>query len=362
MPPTIPVNDLRRQSVDELEQLKEIASRVVGSGWHILGPEVERFEDLFARYLGVRHVIGVANGTDALELSLRAIGVGPGSEVIVAANAAGYANVAARLAGAQITYVDVLPHNGLIDPDSLAATISDRTAAVVVTHLFGQMVDIDDVRTRIPDRVRIIEDCAQAHGATHRGRRAGSRGDIAAFSFYPTKNLGAIGDGGAVATSDLDLHRQVRSLRTYGWGKKYEVELAHGRNSRLDELQAAFLSYRLDFLDQRNDRRRAIAAEYARGVAAPLFGSVDDERYVAHLCVFAVDQRSALRTELAACGVATDVHYPVPDHRQAAWYAADVTLPVTEMLAEHVVTVPCFPEMTDDEVAHVASTLSRFLK
>jgi dTDP-4-amino-4,6-dideoxygalactose transaminase len=240
--------------------------------------------------------------------------------------------------------------------------LGPKTRAVVVTHLYGLLGDVGGVAALCRDRgIALVEDCAQAAGARLDGRRAGGFGDVAAFSFYPTKNLAALGDGGAVATDSDDVADRVRRLRQYGWDQKYRVSLRGGRNSRLDELQAAVLRIRLGRLDEWNARRRQIARRYA-AVLAPgvgLFVAGDGENYVAHLAVILAEDRERLRDTLEVAGIATDVHYPIADHRQPAWRDdyADVELPVTEHAVAHVLTVPCFPELTEDEIERVCEVL-----
>ncbi len=350
----IPVNDLRRQLSAERERLLAAMAGVVDSGWLILGPSVTTFEDAFADHVGASSVIGVANGTDALVLAMRALGLGPGHGVLMAANAGGYAATAARLVGATPVYADV-DERGLLDPDDIADRDLPLVSAVVVTHLYGQLADVAAIRRVLPG-VPVIEDCAQAHGAGAVGGRAGSHGDVSTFSFYPTKNLGAIGDGGAVATSRTDLAEAVRSLRTYGWSGKYEVGRAGGTNSRLDELQAAVLSERLADLDRRNARRTEIAAEIDRASGGRVLGA-GTPGFVAHLCVITTRDRDDARRRLAEQGVSTDVHYPIPDHLQPAWSDPAVRLPVTQRLAETVLTLPCFPELSDAEVEIIVAAV-----
>lgn len=355
----MPLNDLARSVADEGPELLEVIRRVVDRGWFVQGPELEAFEVALASYVGVGHAIGVASGTDALELALRATGCRPGSRVLMAANAGYYAAAAATRIGAQPVYADV-------DPETLslsAATVRQaiRSAdCVIITHLYGRLADVEPVAALCRAAgVRLIEDCAQAIGARRGGRHAGSFGDLAAVSFYPTKNLGALGDGGAVLTDDDQLAEQVRSLRQYGWAGKYEVAQAGGVNSRLDEIQAAVLRWRLDRLDAVNDRRRAVVRRYAAALppAVGRLAWVDGPEHVAHLAVVVCDDRPTLASHLADAGVATAIHFPVPDHLQAAYRGAPVRLPVTEHLARCVLTLPCFAELREDEIERVDAAL-----
>ena len=361
----IPLHDLSRQ-LDELgPALHAAVDEVLRSGRYVFGPRVAEFEAQFAAYCGVRHCVSVANGTDALELALRALGCGAGSEVVTVANAGMYASAAIIAAGARPVLADIDSVTMTMAPDSLARCISARTKAVIVTHLYGRLANVeallDEARAHA---IAVIEDCAQAHGARRNARMAGAWGDIGCYSFYPTKNLGALGDGGAVVTSSDSLAAALRELRQYGWTSKYHATRSHGRNSRLDEIQAAVLLLKLKYLDRWNDRRRAIIARFREAagddILLPDVGGMD---HAAHLCVARCPAREPLRRHLAADGVATDIHYPVPDHRQVALagiFPPDLSLPATEKAVGEIVTLPCFPEMTDEEVAHICNSLARF--
>ena len=352
----VPLNALDRQTRHGLdERFAQAFERVMRSGWFVLGREVAAFEEEFAAYCGVAHAIGVGNGSDALELAIAALDLPQGSEIAVAPNAAMYATLAILANGFEPRFVDVDPETATIDADAFERTLTPRTRAVVVTHLYGRLADIGAILERDATRhITVIEDCAQAHGAARGGRKAGSFGRMGCFSFYPTKNLGALGDGGAVVTSDATTAARLRQLRQYGWTSKYDVGLAHGRNSRLDELQAALLREKLPLLDEWNRRRRAIAQRYGNGIRharirTPAPGGEDD---VAHLYVVRSDGRDALRAHLAARGIATDIHYPIPDHRQRVFGGryGDLQLPQAEALAREALSLPCFPELGDDEV------------
>jgi len=357
------INDLRRHQEAVAGAIGESLARVAQSGWFVLGAEGEAFEAAFAAYCGTPHAIGVANGTDALELALKALGVKAGDRVATVANAGFYACTALNAIGAAPLFVDVDAESQLMDLDALETALGQHpVAAIVVTHLYGRLHDMDRLaalsrRFATP----LLEDCAQAHGAARDGRRAGSFGDAAAFSFYPTKNLGALGDGGAVVTRRADVDEAVRALRQYGWSGKYEVSRAGGRNSRLDELQAAVLRAKLPRLDGWNARRREISARYSQGISHPEVRTppVSGEDDVAHLYVVRTARRDALRAHLKSAGVAADVHYPIPDHRQPCWAGRlDVRLPVTEELAGEVLTLPCFPELTHAEVDQVIAAVN----
>lgn len=358
------INDLSARLARHEAQIKGAVDRVIASGWLVLGPEVTRFEESFARFHGSSHCVGVANGTDAIELALRAVGVGSGDTVATVANAAMYVATAMQPIGAQPHFMDV-------DLDSKVATLAEVTRAVdagckavVVTHLYGQAVPGIASMAEYCARkgVALIEDCSQAHGAMVGGRRVGTFGTAGTFSFYPTKNLGALGDGGAVITDDSATADGVRMLRQYAWSKKYQVERAGACNSRLDELQAAILSELLPHLDEANLRRRAIATQYSRELRHPQVtvppGRGDD--YVAHLYVVRCTQRDALRAHLKQSGIASDVHYPIADHRQPLFAGRfdAIRLENTERLAEEVLTLPCYPEMRDEDAQRVVQAVN----
>jgi aminotransferase EvaB len=359
----IPINDLSRRHAPIAGELSKAIDRVLTRGWYILGPEVEAFETEFARYCGAPYCAGVGNGTDALELALLALDVKPGAEVATVANAGMYATTAILRAGAIPLYVDVDAHSMTMGAAALASAISDATASVIVTHLYGQMADIGELLAVAARRHNtLIEDCAQAHGAKHGGRKAGAWGALGCFSFYPTKNLGALGDGGAIVTADADLHARIRALRQYGWTARYRSTIGGGRNSRLDEIQAAVLRAQLPHLDAWNARRREIAHMYGSvlaGSAVTLPQTGDDS--VAHLYVIRSAEREGIRAALTAAGIASDVHYPIPDHLQESLREVPfrrTALPVTEACVREILTLPCFPDMTDEEVGEVARVVA----
>ncbi|MBU6198756.1 MAG: DegT/DnrJ/EryC1/StrS family aminotransferase [Xanthomonadaceae bacterium] len=337
-------------------------ARVVDRGWFVLGPELETFETEFARYCGVAHAVGVANGTDAIELALRALGVACGDEVIVAANAGFYSTTALRAIGAQPVYADVDQRHLNIDPAAAAMAITPHTKAIIATHLYGRMADVAGLRELCSRHgLALLEDCAQAHGARRGGIVAGAWGDAAAFSFYPTKNLGALGDAGLVTCPDDRIALRLRRLRQYGWKDKYVAIDGPARNSRLDEIQAAVLRERLPTLDERNKRRREIAITYA-AVRHPAIThpDVDGDDYIAHLYVVRTSHREALREHLRGRGIASDVHYPVLDADQPVLCGqiARCALPVSAQATAEIVSLPCYPEMTDAEVSRVSDALA----
>jgi dTDP-4-amino-4,6-dideoxygalactose transaminase len=366
MSPTPPIsvalNDLLRQTTALQHELAASVNRVLASGWYILGRECAAFEAEFAAYCGVPHCITVANGTDALELALRGLGVGPGDTVATVANAGGYSTTAIRAVGAEPLYIDIDPSSMNMSAADLAGRLTPAVRAVIATHLYGRMADLPALlavagRAAVP----LVEDCAQAHGAAIGGRKAGSWGALACFSFYPTKNLGALGDGGAITTNDPQLAQRVKSLRQYGWNGKYRCA-EYGRNSRMDEMQAAILRAKLPHLDGWNARRRQIAATYSAALAANGVDCPRDfgENYVAHLYVVRSQARDRVRAALAARGIATDIHYPVPDHLQQAARgtpAAAAQLPATEQAAGEILTLPCYAELKDEEISAVVGAL-----
>lgn len=359
------LNNLRVHNDRFDDALREAFERVLESGWFALGPEVEAFESEFADYCGAPHCVGVANGTDALELAIRGLGIGRGDEVITAANAGMYSTTAILASGATPSYADIQPSTLTLCPQDVAARIGPATRAIVVTHLFGRLADVDSLRA-LADRhgLAMIEDCAQAHGAERGGKRAGFWGDAAAFSFYPTKNLGALGDGGAVLTRDPAIAAKVRQLRQYGWESKYVSSVAGGRNSRLDELQAALLRAKLPNLDALNEERRTTAAALASAVSHPGITKPDvtGEDFVAHLFVVQTERRASLQEHLRAQDIASDIHYPVLDYQQVS-VAQSLEAPhleVSERLLSRILTLPCYPELSAQDIARLAETTANW--
>lgn len=348
-------------------EIQDAIARVLESGAYVLGGEVEDFERAFAGHCGVTRAVGVGSGTDALILALRALGIAAGDEVITVSHTA-LATVAAIVAGgAKPVLVDVDEASYTIDPSRIEEAIGPRTKAIVVVHLYGRPADLDAIQAIARRRgLRLIEDCAQASGARYGDRRVGSIGDIGCFSFYPTKNLGAIGDGGMVTTNDAALAERVRRLRQYGWNEKRETDDV-GVNSRLDPLQAAILCVKLPHLDADNARRAAIARRYARGLAGlPLTLPATDNApgHVHHLYVLACDDRDELAKHLSNQGVASAIYYPIPAHRHKG-YAERVRipeagLPVTERLAGRILSLPIYSELTDSDADRVIAAVCAF--
>ena len=367
---SIPMNDLRRRYARHEAELSSVALDVLASGYWINGPRTAAFCRDFAAATGVAHCVGVANGSDALEIALRCLVTNPARrEVVTVANAGGYTTTACRLIGLTPVYVDIEERSQLIDIDHAVAGVGPATGAVVVTHLYGGLVDVPALRAALDTAghadVPVIEDCAQAHGLRGCGAGAGAFGELATFSFYPTKNLGALGDGGAIVTGDAELAARVAQLRMYGWGGKYDVVTAGGRNSRLDELQAALLSALLPHVDADNERRREIIARYAAAAVAGTAIVSSPHGTVGHLAVMLADDRDRLETHLRERGVSTDIHFPILDCDQAGWATGDQRigpggLDISRRSVKRILSVPCFPEMTDDEVAQVCDALGSY--
>ena len=349
-----------RLGPDEATAVREAVERVITDGPWILGPEVEAFEAAFADYTGSPEAVGVGNGTDALVVALTALGLSPGAGVLVAADEGGYASTAARIAGLVPVVMDISRESLTVDTTTAAAAVRPGVEAVVVTHLHGDAVPLDALDAwRREAGLALVEDCAQAHGLRVDGRHVGTTGDAATFSFYPTKNLGAIGDGGLVGFSRGEVAARARALRQYGWkAERFRVDLAHGRNTRLDPLQAAVLTARLPHLDARNDLRRAQASRWrsALGDRAELRG--DLATTVAHHAVVLSDARDSLAAHLASRGIDTAVHYPHLVGEMPGLRAEGGPTPMAAETALRILSLPCVPEMNDDEADRVDEALA----
>ncbi len=363
---TIPFVDLKAAYRRLQPEIDAAVATVLESGWYILGAEVAAFEEAFARYLGLPHVVGVASGTDAVLLALRACGIGVGDEVITVSHTAVATVAAIELCGAIPRLVDVEPGTLTLDPQALAKAVTGRTKAIIPVHLYGCPADMTPILTCAQEHgLAVIEDCAQAHGARYAGRQVGTLGDAAAFSFYPTKNLGAMGDGGAVATSRADVAERLRLLRQYGWRERYISDVP-GLNSRLDELQAAILRVRLRHLDEENETRRRLAATYSdnlSGLPLQLPAVRSGDRHVYHLYAIRTARREELRAHLRERGIGTAVHYPVPVHLQPAYARLGYgpgSLPVTEDAARSLLSLPLYPDLPADAPATVAEAIAQF--
>jgi dTDP-4-amino-4,6-dideoxygalactose transaminase len=361
----VPFLDLKSVNRNVEGLLEDAFRRVVNSGWYIQGKELEAFESEFAEYCKVEHCVGVGNGLDAIHLLLAAYGVGPGDEVIVPSNTFIATWLAVTRCGATPVAAEPNPDSFNIDPQAIEAAITPRTVAIIPVHLFGQPADMDAINSIASrHKLLVIEDAAQSQGAQYRGRPSGSLGNAAATSFYPGKNLGALGDGGAVMTSDSAIARKVKQLRNYGSPVKYQHD-SLGYNSRLDELQAAFLRIKLRELDSVNARRREIAQCYTEALAAseirpPHVPTWADP--VWHLYVVRTARRDQLQEHLKLNGVETMVHYPIPPHRQKCYAdtLSDNAQPIAEKLAGEILSLPISPSMTNAQVQHVIDQLRAF--
>lgn len=359
----IPFLDLGDSYRELKPQIDAAVARVLDGGWYILGPEVDAFEAEWAAYCGAKHAVGLANGLDALILALRALDIGAGDEVIVPSNTFIATWLAVSAVGAVPVPVepDAATHN--IDPALIEAAITPRTRAIMPVHLYGQPADLDPIlETARRHGLKVIEDAAQAHGARYKGRRIGAHGDVVCWSFYPGKNLGALGDGGAVTTDDTAVAERIALLRNYGSRQKY-VNEEKGVNSRLDPIQAAILRVKLAYLDDWTERRRKIAAAYAEGLrnCGLVLPHVPEwAEPVWHLYVVCTEERAALQARLQAEGISTSIHYPIPPHLQAAYadcgIAADA-LPLATRLAEQVLSLPIGPQLTPTQVQTVIASL-----
>jgi dTDP-4-amino-4,6-dideoxygalactose transaminase len=364
----VPFLSLEAVNTRHADELKAAAARVIDSGWYVLGEELATFESEFAGWCGVRHAIGVGNGLDALALLLRGyIELGrlaEGDEVIVPGNTF----IASFLAitGNRLVAVPVEPDPASfnLDPACVEAAIGPRTRAIMAVHLYGQLAEMPALRSLAGRHgLLLVEDAAQAHGAAFDGRRAGAFGDAAGFSFFPTKNLGALGDAGAVTTDDAALAHCVRALRNYGSEVKYQHRL-RGSNSRLDELQAALLRVKLRYVDEDTRLRRQVARRYLDGIRHPdivLPFVAREDAHAWHLFVLRCRHRDALQRHLLACGIQAQVHYPVPPHRQPAYAGLlDVHLPLTERLHEEVLSLPLGPTLADADAGRVIAAVNAF--
>jgi dTDP-4-amino-4,6-dideoxygalactose transaminase len=339
---------------------------VLEASWFILGQQGEAFETEFAAYCGAKHAVGVGSGTEALHLALRACGVGQGDEVITVPNTAVPTVCAIDFAGARPVFADIDPLSFTLDPAELARRLTPRTKAIVPVHLYGQPANMGPiVEFARRHGLRVVDDAAQAHGAEYQGRRVGALADATAWSFYPSKNLGAYGDAGAVTTDDDGLAQRLRMLRNYGEETRYHHSI-RGFNSRLDEIQAALLRVKLRHLDEWNERRRAIAARYAAAIRHPeveLPAQASWARHVFHLYVVRSPRRDALREHLQAREIGTQIHYPLPIYRQAAYADLEVPpgdCPEAERAADEILSLPIYPELSDAQIAAVVDAVNGF--
>ena len=358
----VPFLDLKAGYLEIKEEIDAAIQRVLDSGWYILGPEVEAFESEFATYCEAQYAVGVANGLDALHLALLAMDIGPGDEVIVPSNTYIATWLAVTQCGATPVPVEPDEKTYNIDPEKIEAVITPRTKAIIPVHLYGQPADLDPILAIARKyNLRVLEDAAQAHGARYKGRRVGSHGDVVAWSFYPGKNLGAIGDGGAITTNDALIADRIKILRNYGSKQKYVNEIK-GYNSRLDPMQAAVLRVKLKYLDAWNDRRRTIAESYINNISSddvslPLVPNWAEP--VWHLFVLRHNNRDALERNLADKSIGSLVHYPIPPHKQQAYLGSGYNnYPLAEKLAAEVISLPIGPHLTVANSLRIAEIIS----
>ena len=356
--------DLKKINERFRGELDAAAKRMLDSGWYLLGKEIERFEADFAAYCGVKHCIGCANGLDALKLIIKAYGFGPGDEIVAPANTYIASILAISDNGCTPVLVEPKWETRLIDEDLIEAAITSRTKAIFVVHLYGRAMNMTKIWAIAKKRgLKVIEDSAQAHGAMFDGRRVGNLGDASGFSFYPGKNLGCLGDGGAVTTNDDELATKVRALRNYGSDVKYDFPY-QGTNSRLDEIQAAWICVKSPHLDDDNQRRREIAARYCAEIKNPLIELTqcpNDESMVWHVFAVTCPRRDELQKYLADKEIQTVIHYPIPPHKQpcyAGWN--DRSYPITERIHRKILSLPISPVLTDDEVETVIHVVNDF--
>ena len=362
----IPVANPKAQNEALKEKLDEAVKRVFSSGWYILGEEVRLFEKEFADLLGAPFCIGVASGTDALILALKAVGTKPGDEVITVSHSAVATVAAVELAGAIPVFIDIDPSTRCMDPSLLSDLVTEKTKAILPVHIYGQPAPMQEILSIAQDHgLKVVEDCAQAHGAEINGRKVGTFGDAGAFSFYPTKNLGGIGDGGAVITNSAEIAGCIRELREYGWKERF-VSSIQGMNSRLDELQAAILRIKLPYLLENNKRRREIGTRYCQaidrlGIVPPR--QIEDTLHAMHLFVVECGNRDEFRHYMEEMGIGTALHYPFPIHLQPAFEGrirGGTDLSYTESLYERIVSLPMFPELTDMQVGRICNALRKW--
>jgi dTDP-4-amino-4,6-dideoxygalactose transaminase len=361
----IPCANPKAQYLSYRDDINSAIQRVLDSGWYVLGEEVIRFEKEFAQFNTVSHAVGVGSGTEALHIALRALDIGQGDEVITTAHTAVATASAIDLAGAKPIFVDIEPGFFTIDPDLIEDAITPKTKAIIPVHIYGQPCDMDAImKIANKNNLKVIEDCAQAHGAEYNGKRVGSIGDVGCFSFYPTKNLGAIGDGGALVTNDDQLAGKIKLLREYGWKERY-ISSKEGWNSRLDELQAAILHVKLKHLDEDNSRRNKHAKIYfdlLNILPLELPKTRSNSSHVFHLFVIKIEQRNKLRDYLQKNGVNTTIQYPVPVHKQKYFQkmCSEKSLPVTEEVAKNILSLPMYPELKEKEINKVSNILKDY--
>ena len=355
----------KAQYLSYRNDINSAIQRVLDSGWYVLGEEVTRFEKEFAQFNTVSYAVGVGSGTEALHIALRALDIGQGDEVITTAHTAVATASAIDLAGAKPIFVDIEPDFLTIDPDLIEDAITPKTKAIIPVHIYGQSCNMDAImKIANKNKLKVIEDCAQAHGAEYNGKRVGSIGDVGCFSFYPTKNLGAIGDGGALVTNDDQLAGKIKLLREYGWKERY-ISSKEGWNSRLDELQAAILHVKLKHLDEDNFRRNKHAKIYfdlLEFLPLELPKTRSNSSHTFHLFVIKIEQRNKLKDYLQKNCVNTTIQYPVPVHKQKYFQkmCSEKSLPVTEQVAKNILSIPMYPELEEKEINKVSNKLKDY--
>ena len=361
----IPIFNMQVKLAKHAERIQFAIKEVVESGNLILGEFVELFESNFATYVEVKNCIGVGNGTDAIEIALRSLNLEETALIGIAANAGGYSRIAINSIGLTPVYVDVDEDSNCINLGNALKLIDLGVSTIIVTHLYGRVApDIREIAVACRSAgVWLIEDCAQAHGSSLDQTRAGQFGDLATFSFYPTKNLGGVGDAGCVVTNNQELADRIRSLRTYGWAGKYNVVVKNGRNSRIDSIQARVLDALLPHLEAENAERRAIAIKVGGNLSSDFIRLLNSEDYGCnfHLLLVRTAYRSKLQEHLKELNIGSAIHYPIPDHEQIAWIDnINSGLPITEKLASEILSVPCYPGMTAIEINRLIEALNSF--
>ncbi len=361
----IPCASPKAQYLSHKAEIDTVISRVLDKGLYILGEEVKAFEEEFAEYIGVSHGIGVGSGTEAIHLALKCLSIRQDDEVITVSHTAVATVAAIELTGAKAVFVDIEPAYYTLDAKKLEVVITPKTKAIVVVHIYGQPADLDQImKVARKHNLPVVEDCAQAHGARYKDRRVGSYGELACFSFYPTKNLGALGDGGIVVTNDAQLAQKVKLLREYGWTQRY-VSDCPGWNTRLDEIQAAVLRVKLRYLDDDNTKRAKIAELYNEqlgGTDLILPKQRENAEHVYHLYVVRSNKRDELLAFLKEKGIGVSIHYPVPVHLQPAYNRGQNNLTETEHVAKDILSLPMYPELTQAEITLVSGAIKEFKK
>lgn len=362
----IQFGDLRRQYFSIKEEIDEAISKVLEKGWYILGENVESFEKEFAAYCGAEFAIGVGSGTEALHLALLACGVQPADEVITVPNTAIPTISAISFANATPIFVDIDPQSYTMNPSKIEERITRKTKVILPVHLYGHPADMDPILEIARHyNLKVIEDAAQAHGAKYKSEQVGTLGDMGCFSFYPSKNLGAYGDGGIVVSNDMELANKICLLRNYGQEKRY-YHTIKGFNSRLDEMQAAILRIKLKYLDDWNEKRRKNAAAYCQLIENNSIGKPNDADFayhIFHLFVIRCERRNELQAFLNKKEIGTFIHYPIPVHLQKAYLNLGLpkgNYPITEKYAEQILSLPMFPELVSEEIEYISSSINKF--